>query len=56
MANEPAFPVPKLNNGGGLTKREYIEVAAMQALIMSGQRHAALIVEEAKQYAVLMTR
>lgn len=54
MANNAAFPVPKLHNGEGLSKKEYIEIAAMQALIMSGWKQATLVVAEARHYAELM--
>lgn len=54
MGEESAYPVPKLNNGTGLSKKEYVEVAAMQALIMSGWKQATLVVAEARHYAELM--
>lgn len=54
MANESAFPTPKLHNGEGLTKKEYVEIAAMQALIMSGWKQANLVVAEARHYGELM--
>ena len=54
MASNSAFPTPKLHNGEGLSKKEYIEVAAMQALIMAGWKQATLVVSEARHYAELM--
>jgi len=56
VINESAYPVPKLNNGAGMTKKEYIEIAAMQALIMAGWKQATLVVAEARHYAELMTQ
>ena len=47
-----AYPTP--NNGPGLSKKEYIAAAAMQALIVAGWKQAALVVDEAKHYAELM--
>ena len=54
---EPAaFPVPKLNNHAGMSERRYIEIAAMQALIISGWKQSNLVVAEARHYGELMIK